>query len=982
MDYLESLNEKQLEAVSETEGFVRVIAGAGSGKTKLLVCRYAYLVKEYGIDAANILCVTFTNKAAGEMRKRIHALIGDENASSLICTYHGFCARLLREDAGKLFLPKNFQIIDAAQQKSILSEIYQKHELKLDYASFEQILKQIGGYKSLYYNEYVPRFCNPKNVRIRQESGTLYDEIIEEYMQRQKGISALDFNDLLSFALYLLENDREVRSKWQDRLNYIQVDEFQDSSAREMRLIDILSGGCGNLLIVGDPDQNIYEWRGSDVKLLIDFDQKHQPTQTIFLNRNYRSTPQILKCANTLIDNNVLRLKKDLYTQAPSGPAVIHYHSRDETAENQIIADTIAQAVKSGKRKYTDYAILYRSGFLSRVVENKLVEQNIPYEIYGGVKFYQRMEVLDMIAYLRLIAFNDDISFKRIINKPRRRFGRVKMAALEKQQDSDVLMDSGEAQPRLFDVLSAHLSENPFKNSDTAVFVRWIDSIRASIDKMRITEIVNRVSVESGYEEYIRELGDEERYENLMEFKRIADEFERNFGENLTLPEFLQQIALQAGEDKEQARDAVKLMTIHAAKGLEFPVVFVIGFTEGIFPSAKTIEDRKLYGLEEERRLCYVAITRAEEQLYLMDSEGQSQNGIKKLPSRFLREIGPENYSRIGVISKELDMESRDYSRRLDADFDTPPQSEYETGSIVTHHVFGKGKIIATDPKQRTVKVQFENMKMPRNLSVDYFKKEHKTPAIMQTISRSKEPEVDPALEMMPEQSFELTESEPTPEPGALPPPQSAFEVSEPQETVEARIVEAVERVPTTDDEETVVEIGEGREVPASDVDLDPALLARLKDADNLWKRDDVPHSGWACTGITDLGEPADICEMCGHQIIRYVHHMIHPNYRPLSAGCICAGKMEGDIEAARKRERELRNRAARKENFQKRKWKRSKNGNAYLKIKDHLIVLYKLSEGSKWKYAIDSKFRDELYKSRESAIEAAFNALDKVLYP
>jgi len=986
MDYLESLNEKQLEAVSETEGFVRVIAGAGSGKTKLLVCRYSYLVKEYGIDAANILCVTFTNKAAGEMRKRIHALIGDENASSLICTYHGFCARLLREDASKLFLPKNFQIIDAAQQKSILGEIYQKHELKLDYASFEQILKQIGGYKSLEYNAYVPRFCSPKNVRIRQEGGTLYDEIVEEYMQRQKAISTLDFHDLLSFALYLLENDEEVRSKWQDRLNYIQVDEFQDSSSREMRLIDILSGGYGNLMIVGDPDQNIYEWRGSDVKLLIDFDQHHQPTQTIFLNRNYRSTPQILKCANTLIDHNVLRLKKDLYTQSPSGPAVIHYHSKDEAAENQIIADTIAQAVKSGKRKYTDYAILYRSGFLSRVVENKLVEQNIPYEIYGGVKFYQRMEVLDMIAYLRLIAFNDDISFKRIINKPRRRFGRMKMAALEKQQESDVLMESGEAQPRLFDVLSAHLAENPFKNSDTAAFVQWIDGVRANVDKMRITEIVNRVSVESGYEEYIRELGDEERYENLMEFKRIADEFESNFGENLTLPEFLQQIALQAGEDKEQARDAVKLMTIHAAKGLEFPVVFVIGFTEGIFPSAKTIEDRKLYGLEEERRLCYVAITRAEEQLYLMDSEGQSQNGIKKLPSRFLREIGPENYSRIGVISKELDMESRAYSHRLDADFDLPAQSEYDVGSIVTHHAFGTGRIIATDPKQRTVKVQFENMKMPRNLSVDYFKEEHKTPAIMQRVAKSKEPEDVPPLEMLPEQSFEQIESEPDRELEVITRQCQPTPVSDmPEETATEGSFETVEviSVPATEeDEEEVVEIGEGKAVPAADVDLDPALLARLKDADNLWKRDDVPHSGWICTGITDLGEPADICEMCGHQIIRYVHHMIHPNYRPLSAGCICAGKMEGDIEAARKRERDLRNRTARKENFQRRKWKKSKNGNAYLKIKDHLIVLYKLSEGNKWKYAIDSKFCDELYKSRESAIEAAFNALDKVLYP
>ena len=804
-------------------------------------------------------------------------------------------------------------------------------------------------------------------------------------MQRQKAISALDFHDLLSFALYLLENDESVRSKWQDRLNYIQVDEFQDSSSREMRLIDILSGGYGNLMIVGDPDQNIYEWRGSDVKLLIDFDQKHQPTQTIFLNRNYRSTPQILKCANTLIDHNVLRLKKDLYTQAPSGSAVIHYHSKDEAAENRIIADTIAQAVKTEKHKYTDFAILYRSGFLSRVVENKLVEQNIPYEIYGGVKFYQRMEVLDMIAYLRLVAFNDDISFKRIINKPRRRFGRMKMAALERQQESDVLMESGEAQPRLFDVLSAHLAENPFKNSDTAAFVQWIESVRVNAENMRITEIVNRVSVESGYEEYIRELGDEERYENLMEFKRIASEFEGNFGENLTLPEFLQQISLQAGEDKEQARDAVKLMTIHAAKGLEFPVVFVIGFTEGIFPSAKTIEDRKLYGLEEERRLCYVAITRAEEQLYLMDSEGQSQNGIKKLPSRFLREIGTENYTRIGIISKELDMESRAYSRRLDADFDLPAQSEYDVGSIVTHHAFGTGKIIATDPKQRTVKVQFENMKMPRNLSLDYFKVEHKTPAIMQRVTRSKEPEDIPPLEMLPEQSFEQTESEPDREIEVLSQErQPAPEPDKPMETVNEGSFEAIEVIPvpiTEEDEEEVVEIGEGKAVPAADVDLDPALLARLKDADNLWKRDDVPHSGWICTGITDLGEPADICEMCGHQIIRYVHHMIHPNYRPLSAGCICAGKMEGDIEAARKRERELRNRTARKDNFQRRKWKKSKNGNAYLKIKDHLIVLYKLSEGNKWKYAIDSKFCDELYKSRDSAIEAAFNALEKVLY-
>ena len=457
MSYLDGLNEKQLEAVSETEGYVRVIAGAGSGKTKLLVCRYAYLIKEYGIDASNILCVTFTNKAAGEMKRRIRALIGEEYETSLVSTYHGFCARLLREDPEKLFLPKSFQIIDNSQQKTILSEIYQKHELKLDYASFERLMKVITWYKTLSYHEYVPNICCPDNIAIKSKIDTMDDVLIEEYMQRQKAISALDFNDLLSYALDLLETNAEVREKWQERLNYIQVDEFQDSSGRELKLIDILSGQYKNLMIVGDPDQNIYEWRGSDVKLLVDFDKEHSPTKTIFLNQNYRSTPQILECANTLIDNNLMRLKKDLFTRAPLGRNVIHYHSKSEDEETKRIADIIKTGVRNENQQYSDFAILYRSGFLSRVVEKKLVEQNIPYEIYGGVKFYQRMEILDVIAYLRLIAFNDDISFKRIINTPRRRFGRNKLAALEQLQENDIQMFYGDTQPHLFDVLAAHV---------------------------------------------------------------------------------------------------------------------------------------------------------------------------------------------------------------------------------------------------------------------------------------------------------------------------------------------------------------------------------------------------------------------------------------------------------------------------------------------------------------------------------------------
>ena len=422
------LNDKQMLAVNSTEGYVRVIAGAGSGKTKLLVNRYAHLVQEYGIDSANILCVTFTNKAAGEMRSRVRALIGDGYDTSLICTYHGFCARILRENPEKLFLNKGFQIIDTYQQKAILEDIYQKHELKLDHASFGSILKEIGEIKSDL--DYVPLICSPEKKQILTSIQSMDDQIIEEFLQRQKAVYALDFHDLINFAIYLLKTNSQIKEMWQDRLNYIMVDEFQDSSGKEMELVDLLSGKYKNLMIVGDPDQNIYEWRGSDVKLLVDFDKSHDPTKTLLLEQNYRSTPEILKCANTLISKNTLRLEKNLYTRSSQGKPVYHYHFKSDFDEADAIVTGIKEAVKQ-KRRYSDIAILYRSGFLSRVVEKKLVENNIPYEIFGGVKFYQRMEVLDIIAYLRLIAFDDDLALKRIINSPRRKFGRVKMNYLE-----------------------------------------------------------------------------------------------------------------------------------------------------------------------------------------------------------------------------------------------------------------------------------------------------------------------------------------------------------------------------------------------------------------------------------------------------------------------------------------------------------------------------------------------------------------------
>lgn len=903
MDYLASLNDRQLEAVQTTEGYLRVIAGAGSGKTKLLVSRYAYLVKEYGIDPGNILCVTFTNKAAGEMKRRIRSLIGSEYDTSLICTFHGFCVRVLREDIEKIFYPKEFQIIDTAQQKAILGDIYQKYELKLDHASFEKMVDLIGKAKS--DRKYVLRMCSAEKEHILPAVQNLDDQIIEEFLQRQKQIFAMDFSDLMYFTLDIFDRCPDVLQKWQERLNYIQVDEFQDSSATEMELVDRLCGFHHNLMIVGDPDQNIYEWRGSKVQLLVDFDKSHIPTATIFLNQNYRSTPQILQCANSLIEKNVYRLKKDLFTQNPSGKDVYHYHMKSEYDEAEQILACIQAVRRETHCNYADFAVLYRSGFLSRVIEKKFTENGIPYEIFGGVKFYQRMEVQDIMAYLRLIAFDDDISFKRVINKPRRKFGRVKLQKLVGlQKDRQTLRQT----------LQDHLTDSAFTSSGAPGFMEFVNGLRKRYTGMKVSDIVEAVCASSGYEKNIRELGDMERFENLTEFKRIASEFEKSFGEDVTLREFINQISLQSEDESEESSDMVKLMTIHASKGLEFPNVFLVGMTEGIFPSARTIEERKLLGLEEERRLCYVAITRAEKRLFLLDSEGFTQNEKQKLPSRFLKEIGDDNYIRIGTISKELQDNADAIARGLSPAL--PNAERKDPGDEIVHPIFGVGKVLGYGRNQNTVRVQFEKLSSPRDISVAFLQK-----------SRQAE----------------------TPAPAAVP--------AEP------------------DIKPTAHERKEQPDHPVSAPPKAPDVI----DPNNLWTHPEVPKSNWDCGGVSDLGEPSATCEMCGRQIIRYVHHMHHPGYRNLNVGCICAGKMEGDIEKARRRERDFKNREARRETFHARPWKRSKNGNSYLKIHDHLIVLYLDDKNGTWKYAIDNRFCKDAFATKEKAIDAAFEELEKL---
>lgn len=967
MDYLTTLNEKQLEAVMTTEGYLRVIAGAGSGKTKLLVSRYAYLVKEYGIDSANILCVTFTNKAAGEMKRRIRSLIGQEYDTSLICTYHGFCVRVLREDVEKIFYPKEFQIIDNAQQKAILGDIYQKFELKLDHASFEKILKRIAMFKSMNRGYYVGRMCCADACQIMPSVITLDDQIVEEFLQRQKQIYALDFNDLLYFVLDIFDRCPEVQEKWQDRLNYIQVDEFQDSSKNEMELVDRLSGKHKNLMIVGDPDQNIYEWRGSDVKLLVDFDKEHVPTQTIILNQNYRSTPQILRCANSLIEKNVFRLKKDLFTKSGDGVQVYHYHEKNEYAEADRIIMNIHQIRRDTDCNYADFAVLYRSGFLSRIIEKKFTENGVPYEIFGGVKFYQRMEIQDIMAYLRLIAFDDDISFKRIVNKPRRKFGRIKLQHLMALQRDGI---------SLFQTLQDNIDDPIFKQSGAREFVDTIVNIRNLHQTISLSECVEKACTDSGYEKYIRELGDMERFENLSEFKRIAAEYENNFGENVSLKEFINQISLQSEDDGEEACDMVKLMTIHAAKGLEFPNVFVIGFSEGIFPSAKTIEERKRMGLEEERRLCYVAITRAEKRLFLLDSEGFTQNGKQKLPSRFLKEIGEENYIRVGTISKELQYNADQYASQLLGEIEMQPPKT--AGTRVTHPAFGEGEILGFGRNKNTYRVKFDKLASERDISVDFFNKSRTLPQIPR-------PKVVEAVTAPPAEKLPVVEEKRQPnitQPkdadaslGATADEKAKYSFGSPPEGYDKIDEFRLEKEDNSKKGGGKGGGGGGGRPQDQSVSRQPDLT----EYDNLWKRDDVPKTGWFCTGVTDLGEPVGVCQMCGHQIIRYVHHMCHPNYHSLDVGCICAGKMEGNIDRAKKREQDFKSKQARKENFMTRPWKTSKNSNSYIKVKDHLVVLYHNKKLNNWKYSLDNVFCPEVFASREEAMDAAFEALEKI---
>lgn len=949
LDLFTSLNPPQLSAVTATEGFVRIIAGAGSGKTRTLTHRYAYLVKAAGIHPSGILCVTFTNKAAGEMKRRVRSLIGDGYDNALITTYHGFCVRVLREDIFRLFYPQSFTILDEGDQKRLLSEIYGEMDLKMDRATFEKILSLVHRCKA--DDSYVDAMVEGdiSNIPVppidpARPPEPVEIEIVRRYLAREKKIFGLDFDDLIAFTFALFRRFPEVRDKWAERLYYIQVDEFQDSSRRELRLLSMLCAKNQNLFVVGDPDQNIYEWRGADMSILLDFDKTFPGTQTVMLNQNYRSTGHILTCANTLIEKNKNRLAKDLFTTGEDGTDVLHFHGKNEKEEGSFITDEIQKLAKDGVA-YKDMAILYRAGFLSRFVEQALMEKNIPYELYGSVRFYERMEIQDALAYAKLLLTDDDNATERIINTPRRNFGKAKLTALREYATTDGCS--------LLEALRRYGTAPLFARTGVGTLVALLDELRQDVPTKTASELLSAVLTGSGYEDYIRQNGSMERLENVAELKRTAWQKEQDYGEKYTLDIFLQQVALESDREEEEEADRVKLMTIHASKGLEFPVVFVTGMTEGIFPSSRTIEERKDAGLEEERRLCFVAITRAKERLYLTESEGttgETKGGQAKRPSRFLYDMGEDNYVRLGVIPEELKQNGTG-SKTSGGQNDT-----LAIGSRVMHPVFGRGTVVEIDQNKRVYYILFESgARRPISMEYDFGDALSQALAQMQTAQeKSSEPENVPEPTPMPEPT-----RAPAPEPPIVPEP-----IPEPALTQEPE-PSSKQTMPTSEDMPMRYRHAEWAREPEGET--------------NLWKRDDVPHEGWECTGVIDLGKPVGVCRMCGYQIIRYVHIMKHPNYpRTIGAGCICAGKMEGDVEKAKARETAFKNRQHRRETFLHLPRKRSRNGHEYIKYHGEIITLLedKFKKGQ-WKTAFRNEYSTS-FATKEDALAELFERIDE----
>ncbi|RRH12503.1 DUF3553 domain-containing protein [Clostridioides difficile] len=668
---LDTLNPAQREAVEKTEGPVLILAGAGSGKTKVLTTRIAYLIEDKGVQAPNILAITFTNKAANEMRERVEQNIGPETKDMWISTFHSCCVRILRKDINKIGYNRSFVIYDSADQVTLVKDCLK--ELNLSDKVFEPkaVISAISGAKDKLYT---PKQF--KDINMADNRMVKIADIYALYQDRLKRNSALDFDDLMLKTVELFKANDEVLAYYRSRFRYIMVDEYQDTSKAQYELIKLLAREHQNICVVGDDDQSIYGWRGADIRNILEFEKDYDNVHVVKLEQNYRSTQVILDAANKVISNNIERKRKKLWSEKKEGELIKIQLTGSEIEEADFIADSIAQIARKENRPYKDFAVLYRANAQARPVEDALNRSQIPYNIYGGTKFYERKEIKDLLAYLRVIQNpQDDISIKRIINVPRRGIG---LRTIEKIEDRANLK-----QESIYSVLIDIETNSDISTKARASisgFVDIIGTLRTIKEVYPVSKLIEKVLDTTGYMDELVDIrnknekdltgkGEEaqDRIDNLREFISIALEFESSNDdtyENKDLETFLTSIALTSESNDEEDNDRVSLMTIHTSKGLEFPVVFLTGMEEGLFPISRAIKSMSDSQIEEERRLCYVGITRAKEELYMSLTEKRTLYGKTNvaIASRFMEELPEECIERLYKVKKELSYSKASYN--------------------------------------------------------------------------------------------------------------------------------------------------------------------------------------------------------------------------------------------------------------------------------------------------------------------------------
>lgn len=714
-DTLQGLNKEQALAVQTTDGPMLILAGAGSGKTKVLTCRIAHLLQQ-GVAPYRILAITFTNKAAAEMRERVDRMAGEAAKDVWLFTFHAFCARLLRRDIDKLEgYGNNFAIYDTSDAQNVVKQVLK--EMNLDEKRFQPagICARISSAKNQLLSPI--DYAKVANDFYEEKAAQIY----ASYQEKLRQNNALDFDDLLLLTVQLLQENAEVREKYQDKFQYIMVDEYQDTNHVQYLLTKLLAGKHRNICVVGDADQSIYGWRGADIQNILDFEKDYPDAKLIKLEQNYRSTQVILDAANAVIENNTGRKPKNLWTDNGTGREITYFQAMDERDEARFVIEQLQRLQQEENMRLGDMAVLYRTNTQSRVFEEMLIKSGISYNMVGGTKFYERKEIKDILAYLRVIFNpNDSLSLLRIINVPRRGIGDATLGRLQAYAAENGL--------HLFEVLS-NAAAVPGLNSR---FVGKLDELSGIIfelmgeaEEVPVKQLIEDVMQRTGYLEELqlsKNVQDQSRVDNLMELLSVAEDFAKG-GEENTLENFLANVALVSDiDDAELGEDAVTLMTLHSAKGLEFPVVFLAGMEEGIFPHARTLMDEE--EIEEERRLCYVGITRAEKYLFMSNARMRTIYGhtVSYPPSRFLQEVprGLLHIYKRPVVQRQAPREERRSDNRSTANWFLQPKSSFipqenssgssfTAGDKVSHSKWGTGTVVSVKNTEdgQEVKVAF-----------------------------------------------------------------------------------------------------------------------------------------------------------------------------------------------------------------------------------------------------------------------------------